>query len=51
MEDIYEQNAEENIWTKRQEVISSWRKLHNEVLHLTCTLTKYWYHGVGEKCV
>jgi hypothetical protein len=28
-----EQGAEEDIWTKRDEVTGGWRKLHNEELH------------------
>jgi hypothetical protein len=32
-EDVWEQGAEENIWTKRTKVTRGWRKLHSKELH------------------
>jgi hypothetical protein len=29
----WEQSAEENIWTKGDEVVGDWRKLHNKEQH------------------
>jgi len=33
IEGIHEQDAWEDIWVKRDEVIGQWRKLHNEKIH------------------
>jgi hypothetical protein len=30
---VWEQAAEENICTKREEIMEGWRKLHSEELH------------------
>jgi hypothetical protein len=30
---VWEQNAEENIWTEKEEATGGWIKLHNAKLH------------------
>jgi hypothetical protein len=36
---VWEQGAEENIWSKREEMAGEWRRLHNEELDNLYALT------------
>jgi hypothetical protein len=57
IEVLWEQGAEENIWTWRQEVAGGWRRLHNEELHnftlhsvITVKETKgMWWEGYAAR--